>query len=48
MVEVSKCPDGNRDQEDEKGRYRKGQMYARVRNGLIGVHPLKGIEWHRS
>jgi len=41
-------PDGYRAQQDEKGRYLRGQMSARVRNGLIGVRSPRAIKWYRS
>jgi len=48
MVSVSKRPHGYSGQQDEKGRYLRGQMSARVRKGLIGVRLARGIEWYRS
>ena len=47
MVYVSKRPHGYRGQQDEKGRYLKVQMSARVGKGLIRVRSLRGIEWYR-
>jgi len=47
MVYVSKRAHGYRGQQDEKGRYRRGQMSARVRKGVIGVRSPRGIEWYR-
>jgi len=47
MVYVSKRPHGYRGQQNEKGRYLRGQMSARVRKGLIGVRSPRGVEWYR-
>jgi len=47
MLEVLKRPHGYRGQQDEKGRYLRGQMSARVGKGLIGVRSRRGIEWYR-
>ena len=47
MVYVSKCPHGYRGQQDENGRYLRGQMSARVGKGLIGVRSPRGLEWYR-
>jgi len=47
MVEVPKCPHRYRSQQDEKGRYLKGQMSARVGKGVIGIRSPRGIEWYR-
>jgi len=47
MVYVSKCAHGYRGQQNEKGRYLRGQMSARVKNGLIGVRSPRGVEWYR-
>jgi len=47
MVQVSKRPHSYRGQQDEKGRYLRGQMSARVGKGLIGVRSPRGIEWYR-
>jgi len=48
MVSVSKRPHCYRGQQDEKGRYLRGQMSARVRKGLIAVCSPRRIEWYRS
>jgi len=47
-VQASKHPQGYRGQQDQKGRYLRGQMSTRVGNGLIGVRTPRGIEWYRS
>jgi len=47
MVEVSKRPHGYRGQQDEKGRYLRRQMSARVRKGIIGIPSPREIEWYR-
>ena len=43
MVYVSKRPHGYRGQQNEKGSYLRGQMSARVGNGLIEVGSPRGI-----
>jgi len=48
MVWVSKRPHGYRGQQDEKGRYLRGQRSARVGKGLIGVRSARGIGWYMS
>jgi len=48
MVYVSKCPHSYSGQRDEKGRYLRWQMSARVGKGLIGVRTPRGIKWYRS
>jgi len=48
MVWVLKHPHSYRGQQDEKGRYLRGQMSARVGKGLIGVCSARRIEWYRS
>jgi len=48
MVYVSTRPHGYTGQQDEKGRYLRGQMSARVGKGAIRVRSPRGIEWYRS
>jgi len=47
VVLVLKCPHGYRGQQDEKGRYLRGQMSTTLGKGLIGVRSPRGIEWYR-
>jgi len=48
MVLVSGSLRGYRGQQDENGRYLRGQMPARVGKGHIGVRSARGIKWDRS
>jgi len=48
MVLVSKCLHSYTGQQGETGRYLGRKMSARVRKGLIGIHPVRRIKWYRS